>query len=75
MKRQVEDWDHLQKQMAACDQDLQTMMKRLPTAEVKACPPPPDALRVRRGKKEAVNRETNRSSTWQENGNAWREWI
>jgi len=36
LKRQLEDWDHLQKQMDACDRDLQAMMKRLPTAEVKA---------------------------------------
>jgi transposase len=38
LKRQLEDWDHLQKQMAACDKDLQSMMKRLPTAEAKAVP-------------------------------------
>ena len=36
LKRQLEDWDHLQKQMAACDRDLEAMMKRLPTAEVPA---------------------------------------
>lgn len=31
LKRRLEDWDHLQKQMTACDQDLQAMMKQLPT--------------------------------------------
>ena len=36
LKRQLEDWDHLQKQIAACDGDLQAMMKGLPPAEVKA---------------------------------------
>jgi transposase len=35
LKRQLEDWDHLQRQMAACDKDLQAMMNRLPTAEVR----------------------------------------
>lgn len=43
LKRQLEDWDHLQRQMAACDRDLQAMMQRLPTAEAKACPPPETA--------------------------------
>jgi transposase len=34
LKRQLGDWDHLQRQIAACDVDLEAMMKRLPSAEV-----------------------------------------
>jgi transposase len=39
LKRQLADWDHLQKQMAACDVDLQAMMKQMPTAEVAPAQP------------------------------------
>ena len=35
LKRQLEDWDHLQRQIAACDRDLKAMMQHLPTAETK----------------------------------------
>lgn len=38
LKRQLEDWDHLQKQMAACDKDLRAMMQRLPAAAANARP-------------------------------------
>jgi transposase len=30
VKRQLADWDHVQQQIQACDQDLQAMMKRMP---------------------------------------------
>jgi transposase len=33
LKRQLGDWDHLQRQMAACDGDLDAMLKEIPTAE------------------------------------------
>ena len=40
--RQLADWDHVQKQMAACDEDLAARMKELPTAaEVKPKAPEP----------------------------------
>lgn len=42
LKRQLGDWDHVQQQMAACDVDLQAMLKDLPDAE-KQSPPPPAA--------------------------------
>ena len=35
VKRQVEDWDHVQKQIAAGDQDLAELMKNMPAAEAK----------------------------------------
>ena len=35
VKRQVEDWDHVQAQLKACDQDLEILLKNLPTAEAK----------------------------------------
>jgi len=38
LRRQLADWDHLQKQMANCDQDLAALLKALPTA-----PPAPPA--------------------------------
>ena len=39
LKRQLADLDHVQQQMAACDRDLQAMMKQMPNAA--AAPPPP----------------------------------
>lgn len=32
LKRQLADWDHVQRQMAACDVDLQAMLKGMPAA-------------------------------------------
>lgn len=37
VKRQLADWDHVQQQIRACDQDLQLMMQHMPDA---AAPPP-----------------------------------
>lgn len=58
LKRQLADWDHLQKQMAACDLDLQAMMQQMPAKEVQ--PPPDDAAgkpkrNRRRGGKSSKN--------------------
>jgi transposase len=39
LKRQLADWDHLQKQIEACDVDLQAMMQHLPAAEVEPTQP------------------------------------
>jgi transposase len=36
LKRQLADWDHVQKQMAACDLDLQALMKQMSTVEVES---------------------------------------
>jgi transposase len=33
LKRQLADWEHVQKQMAACDLDLRTLLQELPAAE------------------------------------------
>ena len=43
LKRQLEDWDHLHQQMAACDQDLQALMKQMPDADAKPSQLPPAA--------------------------------
>lgn len=37
--RQLADWEHVQKQMAACDKDLAALLKELPAAEVKPVEP------------------------------------
>jgi transposase len=54
LKRQLADWDHLQKQMAACDVDLQAMMQQMPAAEVKPAQPSdtPTGKRKRNRKKD-----------------------
>jgi transposase len=39
LKRQLGDWDHIQRQIAACDVDLQALMKQLPSAQVKTTQP------------------------------------
>jgi transposase len=43
LKRQLADWDHVQKQMSDCDQDLAARMKELPTAEVQRVEAGPSA--------------------------------
>lgn len=50
LKRQLADWDHVQQQIAACDRDLETLLKSLsaravPTASAAAAP-----RKVKRGK-------------------------
>jgi len=51
LKRQLADWDHVQQQIAACDQDLQAMMRSLPKADVVPPSPPVTSRPRRRGKK------------------------
>ena len=43
LQRQLADWDHVQAQIVACDQDLQSMMKQLPRAAKEWSPVPPSA--------------------------------
>lgn len=43
LKRQLADWDHVQAQMAACDADLQAMMREIPAAEAGPSQSPPSA--------------------------------
>jgi Transposase IS116/IS110/IS902 family./Transposase. len=57
LKRQLVDWDHVQKQMAACDLDLQTLLKQMPAAEVAAAPEPPDTGNATTGKSAAGKRK------------------
>ena len=63
VKRQVEDWDHVQKQIAAGDQDLAELMKNMPAAEAKPPVANPGPARPITGTK----RERKRSSKNQPN--------
>lgn len=38
VERQLGDWDHIQKQIVACDQDLAVLLKNMPTAAPKTTP-------------------------------------
>jgi transposase len=40
LQRQLADWDHVQQQIAACDVDLEIMLKQVPEAEIGPQPPP-----------------------------------
>jgi transposase len=57
-KRQLADWDHLQKQLAACDLDLQVMMQHMPAAEV----PPTQPPEATTGKRKRNRRKGGKSS-------------
>lgn len=55
LQRQLADWDHIQRQIEACDVDLQRLMRELPGAEVQAPPPNEKAAspgRPKRGRKQ-----------------------
>lgn len=41
LKRQLADWDHVQKQIRACDQDRKALMRKLPDAQVAPGDRPP----------------------------------
>jgi len=41
LQRQLADWDHVQKQMGACDKDLADLMHSMPAAEAKPVEPAP----------------------------------
>ena len=53
--RQLADWDHVQKQVAACDQDLAALLNKLPTAEVKPVEPAAGKTGKRQRKKASRN--------------------
>lgn len=50
LKRQLADWDHMQRQIAACDRDLEDVLKSLPAAAVPTVSPAADPLKRKRGK-------------------------
>lgn len=59
LERQLRDWDHVQQQIAACDLDLEVMMKQLPDAEIDPQPPvvnPPGKSKERRQRKNRSSR-------------------
>lgn len=59
LQRQLADWDHVQQQIAACDVDLEAMLKQLPDAEIDPQPPaanPPGKTKRRRQKKDRSSR-------------------
>jgi hypothetical protein len=51
--RQLADWDHVQKQMAACDKDLEALLKEMPAAEVKPVDPVAAEKTAKRQRKKA----------------------
>ena len=51
--RQLADWDHVQKQMAACDKDLEALLKEMPAAEVKPVDPVAAEKAAKRQRKKA----------------------
>lgn len=51
LKRQLVDWDHVQRQISACDLDLQAMMRQIPAGEVGPGEPPPMAKTGKHGRK------------------------
>ena len=55
LQRQLADWDPVQKQMAACDLDLQTRMKQMPAAEVEPAEPPRAAATGKRKRNRKKN--------------------
>src|ERR1017187_10708399 len=62
LKRQLADWGHVQKQMAACDLDLQALMQKMPAADAEPAQQPPDTktgTRNRGRKKKASKNEQN----------------
>ena len=59
LQRQLVDWDHVQQQIAACDVDLEAMLKQLPDAEIDPQPPAANQLgktKRRRQKKDRSSR-------------------
>ena len=55
LQRQLADWDHVRQQIAACDVDLEVLLKQLPDAEIDPQPPaanPPGKSKRRRQKKD-----------------------
>lgn len=51
LKRQMADWDHVQKQIAACDQDLQALLRQMPETAVSPAPPTDNAPPRKRSRK------------------------
>ena len=62
VERQLGDWDHIQKQIVACDQDLAVLLKHMPTAEPKTTPAtdtPPVGKTGKRQRKKASKNQPN----------------
>jgi transposase len=63
LRRQLADWDHVQQQIQACDQDLQAMMKRMPDAATPRAPaePPADSGQPRKKRRRKKNGKSSRN--------------
>jgi transposase len=61
IKRQLADWDHVQQQIRACDQDLQAMMKGMPDAEAAPEQPPADSGQPPRKRRRKKNGKSSRN--------------
>jgi transposase len=60
LRRQLADWDHVQRQMAGCDEDLAARMKDLPAAEVQPGEPrPPSGRTGKRQRKKSSRNQPN----------------
>ncbi len=68
LQRQLGDWDHMQRQIAACDADLQAMLQQMPSAEVQ---PQPALARAGApvGKRKRTGRKNGKSSKNEPNFN------
>jgi hypothetical protein len=61
LQRQLGDWDHIQRQIGACDADLQAMLQQIPSAEAQPRQPLP-AMEVPAGKRKRRGRKNGKSS-------------
>jgi transposase len=60
LRRQLADWDHVQRQMAGCDEDLAARMKDLPAAERQPGEPrPPTGRTGKRQRKKSSRNQPN----------------
>jgi transposase len=64
LQRQLADWDHVQRQIAACDVDLEVLLKQLPDAGIDPQPPaatPLSKSKRRRQKKDRSSKNQPKS--------------
>lgn len=61
LKRQLADWDHVQQQMAACDRDLEAMMKQMPDAIAAPIPAPAATGKASRKRRRKRNGKSSRN--------------
>jgi hypothetical protein len=78
LKRQLGDWDHMQQQIAACDVDLQAMLKQMPSAKVKPTPAAPAAegtTAKRKRRKNGKSSKNEPASIWKRSSSGCPVWT